>query len=84
MLQTYEGYIENGRFYPKEDSVNLKKRRDVKVIFLDEPEEEVIEEIKSWDDFFRIAKELDEEDPHFFDDFLRPSYFRKINDVNED
>lgn len=47
-MQAYEGYIENGRFYPMGQSFELQGRRRVIVTVLDEVVPEIREPLKKW------------------------------------
>ena len=71
MLQTYEGYLEKGRFFPT-SPMSIQGRRRVIVTVLDEP---INEKPDTWAEFDRIVSEMDEK-PRF-EDFPRLKFGRE-------
>ena len=75
--QTYEGYFENGQFYPI-DAVNIQGRRRVILTVFNEPvsEQKETSQAKAWREFFEAVNASDEEIPETFE---RVSFAREIN-----
>ena len=71
MLQAYEGYFENGRFYPIEP-VSIQDRRRVIVTVLDEP---VDEKPNTWAEFDKTVSGMNEK-PRL-EDFPRCQFGRE-------
>lgn len=85
-MQAYEGYLEDGRFYPIGQPVKIKGRHRVILTVLDEPvtvhnknDDKVF-----WAEFDRSARESAHEN-HIFDDeaFMRRSSGREPIDFSE-
>ena len=77
MLQTYEGYFEDGRFYPI-GSVNIQSRRRVLITVLNEPINEVH---NTWAEFDRLVLQMSEK-PRL-EDFPRCHFGRAPIDFEE-
>ena len=73
MLQAYEGYLENGRFYPVGSPVNIEGRRRVIVTVLDKP---INESRDTWAELDKIVLDMSEK-PRF-EDFPRFNGHLKI------
>ena len=75
MLQAYEGYLEEGRFYPVGPPVKLQGRCRVIVTVLDDttpeqkkaPEPEETDQAAAWRVFFESVNLSDEEIPDTFE-----------------
>lgn len=71
MVQAYEGYFENGRFYTTGQITHIKGRRRAIVTILDEPAKEEVtsetEHAKAWREFFEASNASDEEVPETFE-----------------
>ena len=75
MLQAYEGYLEEGCFYPIGSPVKLKGRRRVIVTLLDDPVpeqqtmpvQEETAQAAAWRIFFEAVNASDEEMPEMFE-----------------
>jgi hypothetical protein len=69
MLQTYEGYLEKGRFIPIGPHVSIQGRRRVIVTVLDEPAPGATEtpQATAWKEFFETVNTSDEEIPKTFE-----------------
>ena len=67
MLRAYEGYLEQGRFYPTGPPVSIQGRRRVIITVLDEPErdDETVRRLAALDKFFADVEANDEEVPEF-------------------
>ena len=61
-MQMYEGYLEDGKFYPLEQA-NIKGRHRVVVMVIDDPEQTFDKEqkgyVKAYRDFFDVVSKLD-------------------------
>lgn len=68
-MQTYEGYLEGGRFYPIGQPVQIQGRRRVIVTVMDEetPTKKEPANAKAWRAFFDAVNECDEEVPQTFE-----------------
>ena len=83
MLQAYEGYLEEGRFYPVGPPVRLHGRCRVVVTVLDDttpeqeeaPECEETEQAAAWRVFFDTVNACDEAIPETFD---RVNFTREV------
>ena len=67
MLQTYEGYLENGVFIPIGLPVSIQGRRRVIVTVLDGPTKEENSQAEAWRKFFDTVNASDEEIPETFE-----------------
>ena len=74
-MQAYEGYFENGRFYPASAKVRIPERRRAFVMILDEP---VKSKPGTWEELDKIILEMDEK-PRF-EDFPRCQLGRELID----
>jgi len=59
-MQAYEGYFENGQFYPMMQAVRTFGRRRAFLTILDEPVTNN-EHLKAWQEFFKEIEEIDDE-----------------------
>ena len=73
MLQAYEGYLEEGRFYPIGSPVNIQGRRRVIVTVLDKP---MSEKRDTWAELDKIVLDMGEK-PRF-EDFSRCQLGREL------
>jgi hypothetical protein len=66
-MQTYEGYYEEGRFYPIGQTSHLSGRRRVLITILDEPEQNnaTARRLMAIDDFFTAIDAEEEDIPEF-------------------
>jgi hypothetical protein len=66
-MQAYEGYFENGRFYPTEHPVHMPGRRCAFIAILDEPaqSEAIAKRVAALDEFFAAIENSDENVPEF-------------------
>ena len=78
MLQTYEGYLEKGRFYPIGPSVNIQGRCRVIVTVLDKP---INEKRDTWSELDKIVLDMGEK-PNF-EDFPRCQLGRELINFEE-
>ena len=64
-MQAYEGFIENGRFYPLGQTLSIKGRRRVVMTVFDDPAPEQTETLqaKAWREFFEAVNASEEEIP---------------------
>ena len=78
MLQTYEGYLEKGRFYPLGPPVNMQGRRRVIVTLLEDaaPEQKETTQAEAWRIFFDSVNASDEAIPETFD---RVNFTREVD-----
>jgi len=67
VLQTYEGYFENGRFHQTGQAVRIAGRRRAFVTILDEPalDDETVRRLAALDKFFADIDASNEEVPDF-------------------
>ena len=65
-MQSYEGYYENGHFFPIGKTLTIKERRRA-IIILDEPahDETITKRIAVLEEFFEAIDADDEEVPEF-------------------
>jgi hypothetical protein len=77
-MQAYEGYFENGRFFPIGPQVSIPGRRHVIVAVLDEPAQRTDEtaQAAAWREFFDAVNASDEEIPETFE---RVNFTRKVD-----
>jgi hypothetical protein len=66
-MQAYEGYFENGCFYPLEQTERLPGRRRAFITILDEParEDVIAGRLSALDEFFANIEASSEEVPEF-------------------
>ena len=66
-MQTYEGYVENGRFFPIGSNLTVTGRRRAFVTILNEParDDETVRRLDALDKFFAEIEASDEEVPEF-------------------
>jgi len=66
-MQTYEGYVENGRFFPVGGSLSVTGRRRAFVTVLNEParDDETVRRLGALDKFFAEIESSDEKVPEF-------------------
>ena len=78
LLQTYEGYLEKGRFYPIGAPVSVQGRRRVIVTLLNEPaqDDETTRRLAALDKFFAEIEASDEEIPETFE---RVNFSREVD-----
>ena len=76
-MQTYEGYLDNGRFIPLV-AANIPNRRRAILTVLDEPVKKTREtaHAKAWREFFEAINASDEEVPETFE---RVNFTREID-----
>jgi hypothetical protein len=69
MLQTFEGYLERGRFFPIGPQVSIQGRRRVILTLLDEPAPGTDEtpQAVAWREFFVAVNASDEDIPETFE-----------------
>jgi hypothetical protein len=67
VMQAYEGYIENGHFFPAGQTMRVKGRRRAFITILDEPtrDDETTRRLAALDKFFSEIEACDEEVPEF-------------------
>jgi len=67
IMQTYEGYVENGRFFPVGGSLSVTGRRRAFVTVLNEParDDETVRRLGALDKFFAEIESSDEKVPEF-------------------
>lgn len=74
-MQAYEGYFENGHFFPIGQTVSIQGRRRVVMTVLDDsaPEQTETTQAKAWREFFETVNASGEEIPETFErvDFKR-------------
>ena len=77
-MQAYEGYFENGLFYPIGAPVSIQGRRRVILTVLDEPVSENKEtpQAKAWREFFNAVNLSNEEIPETFE---RINFTREVD-----
>jgi len=70
-MQAYEGYFENGKFYPVAKLAKITGRKRAIITILDEPAKEdtaaETEHAKAWREFFEAVNASDEEIPETFE-----------------
>lgn len=68
-MEAYEGYYEDGRFYPTGQAISIKGRRRVRLTVFDEPMPEKTEtpQATAWREFFETVNASSEEIPEAFD-----------------
>jgi len=68
-MEAYDGYYEDGRFYPVGQAVNIRGRRRVRLTVFDEPKTEQLEteQAVAWREFFEVVNSSSEEVPKTFD-----------------
>ena len=66
-MQTYEGYVENGQFFPVGSSLSVTGRRRAFVTILNEPacDDETVRRLGALDKFFTEIESSDEKVPEF-------------------
>jgi len=83
MLKTFEGYLENDRFYPSGTAVNIRGRRKVAVTILDESEPVKEEEMNTWAEIRKFVSEMSEDEKPCLEDFPRLKVGRTLIDFGE-
>jgi len=83
MLKTFEGYLENDRFYPSGATMSILGRRKVVVTILDESEPVTEEKLHTWSEIRKFVSEMNEEEKPCFEDFPRLKVGRKLVDFGE-
>ena len=58
--QAYEGYFEDGRFYPTEQRISIEGRRRALITIFDEPSTEN-EHAQAWQEFLEEIQKIDDE-----------------------
>ena len=68
-MEAYDGFYEDGRFFPTGQTVNIRGRRRVRLTVFDEPETEhtETEQAVAWREFFEVVNSSSEEVPETFD-----------------
>ena len=79
-MQEYEGYFENGHFYPTGQTVRVIGRRKAKVTIFDEPARE---KTGTWAELFKLTSEMTEDEKPRFEDFPRCQIDRPLIDFGE-
>ena len=66
-MQTYEGYVEDGRFFPIGSGLSVAGRRRAFVTILNEParDDETVRRLDALDKFFAEIETSDEKVPEF-------------------
>jgi len=66
-MQAYEGYVENGHFYPAGGALHVNGRRRAFITILDEPtrDDETVRRLAALDEFFKVIDTSDEDIPEF-------------------
>ena len=69
MSQTYEGYLENGRFYPIGQPPIIQGRRRVILTVVEDKagESKETQQAKAWREFFDVVNGSDEKVPELFE-----------------
>ena len=67
VLQTYEGYFEDGRFHQTGQALRIAGRRRAFITILDEPtrDDETVRRVAALDKFFADVEASDEAVPEF-------------------
>jgi predicted secreted Zn-dependent protease len=82
-MQAYEGYLENGRFFPLGVQTNISGRRKVILTVIDEPLEEngMTAHQKSWKKFLEGIKRCEESLGDEFDKAMneRVNFIRELD-----
>lgn len=65
MLQAYQGYFENGKFYTAGRTLPIPERKQIIITILDEKDENKDEQLAAMDAFIAAIKSSDEEVPEF-------------------
>jgi len=68
-MESYEGFYEDGRFYPVGQTINIKGRRRVKLTVVEEPiaEQSETSQAAAWREFFEAVNSSSEEVPETFE-----------------
>jgi hypothetical protein len=74
-MQAYEGYFEDGQFYPAGTTVRLAGRRRAFITILDEPAQEDNTHAEAWREFLSAINNISDEP---LSEFARVS-FREID-----
>ena len=85
-MQAYEGYVENGQFYPVGQDIRIQGRRRAFVTVLDEPvKSPKIEDDKAfWAEFDRMTAESSDENDLLLDEaFSRRAAGRELVTFDE-
>jgi hypothetical protein len=77
-MQAYEGFFENGQFYPIGQPVNLLGRRRVVLTVFDEPgaEQNETPQARAWGEFFEAVNASAEDIPETFE---RVNFTREVH-----
>jgi len=69
MSQAYEGYLENGRFYPIGQPPGIQGRRRVILTVIEDKvsESKETQQAKAWREFFETVNGSDEKVPELFE-----------------
>jgi hypothetical protein len=81
VMQAYEGYFENGQFYPVGRNIRIPERRRTFVTVLDEPTRDKPD---TWDELFKLTASMTEDEKPRFEDFPRCQNDRTLVDFGED
>jgi hypothetical protein len=68
MLQAYQGYFENGRFYTAGQTIPIPERQQIILTILEEPpvqDETMTKDLAAMDDFINAIQASDETVPEF-------------------
>ena len=82
MLKTFEGYLENDRFYPSGATMSVQGRRKVVVTILDESNPVKEEKLNTWVEIKKLVSEMNEDEKPCFGDFPRLNVGRKLIDFD--
>jgi len=68
-MEAYEGYYEDGRFYPVGQTITIKGRRRVRMTLVEEPvtEHQETAQAAAWREFFEAINASNEEVPETFE-----------------
>jgi hypothetical protein len=79
-MQAYEGYFEDGHFYPVGRTAQVTGRRRAFVTILDEPARDKPD---TWAELFKLTAEMTEDEKPRFEDFPRCQNDRPLIDFAE-
>lgn len=77
-MEAYEGYLENGRFFPIGEKVTIPGRRKVLLTLVDDPAPKHAEtpQAKAWREFFEAVNNASDEE--MAEPFERVSFTREF------
>lgn len=79
-MRAYEGYFEDGQFYPIGRTLRVTERRRAIITILDEP---VRDKPDTWAELFKLTAEMTEDEKPRFEDFPRCQIDRTLVDFGE-